>query len=68
MGEKKNEIHFCYPFFMYNVAIGDKIVLGDCRKWRVVEVTYIKDINRKYSTKYGFKDASKFLGVKDESK
>ena len=66
VNREKNEIHFCYPFFMYNVAMGDKIVLGDCRKWRVVKVTYIK--NGAFVTKYGFKDTSKFLGAKDETK
>lgn len=59
---KNNTIFFCYPKFKLDIAVGDKIALGNFEKYRIVEVVEIipliiyADENNKF--RYKFRESS----------
>ena len=39
---ENKEIHLCYPYFRYEIKVGDKIALGDPDKYKSVKVIGIR--------------------------
>lgn len=41
---RKNSVFFCYPYFNLHPEVGDRIALGNYKKWRIVQVTKICEL------------------------